>query len=127
MWGSFIKNIAGFEQCSRWEESMGDIYRKKSLTINLSFFVLVLASFIFLNLIFVKHVNNLYEDQQANTSISTSYFTNPNLVFSDQGSSFKDLNLFSFQHLSAEKLNECKMILFALNLLFFSIVLYIIL
>ncbi len=65
MWGLFknhyqINNLDYKRKCT-----MTDIYKKKGLKVNLAFFALILSSFIFLNLIFIKNISRFENGDES--------------------------------------------------------------
>jgi PAS domain S-box-containing protein len=118
MWGIISKRR---ESLSLNEPSinlpLSELYKSKTLKINLIFFILILVSFTFINLIFIKNINYFSTYKSSiQTQILFAEFSNNSLT------SHSLLNHNHQNHLEYSKSNEHKLILFGLNLIFLFIV-----
>ena len=120
MWGLFSNNSNDIDL---YEGNMSEAYRKRCLSINGAFFLLIIASFTFINLIFVKNICDI--NDEINHSQLINHSSIKNLDFSLNSSNlFSVSDDFSKKVIYLEKSQSCKIILFGLNLLFFFIVIY---
>lgn len=129
VWGFLGKGSDALVSVYQKRGRMSQIYRERSLGINFAFFLLIVSSFIFINLIFAKNLN--YQDLSKDYKTST-YIEAATLV--DTANFFTTASDFLPQLVSSKKADlktelfsknrENKLILFILNLLFICIVIY---
>lgn len=115
MWGIISKLCSKSTENHPVNLQMSDLYKRKTLKINLLFLLLILISFTVINLIFIKNINYFTSHQDSNkTQIVFAEFSKNSFLYNN--------SLFNEKNYEYNKLNEHKIILFGLNLIFLLIV-----